>query len=251
MQTLAKWTTHLGGAVAVIALVSPGVVLAFASVNMGGGSALPFGKFTPAGVDRELAEQFDINTLAVDQRFEFTTAGVDKQAGSATIVVRADRAPTVGAVSLRKALEASEKNELSNASAHERPKLIASSYTLGAAKGLDSFTLPGKTSRGADDPILTDLVKGKNFKLDKNSLDSSGKLRPSIAFEDGRPITAAPRPVSGEKDYKVDLGGRYAIGRDVDVTAGVRLEGENGRNQRLTDDQRDSQAVYVGTQFRF
>ena len=46
--------------------------------------------------------------------------------------------------------------------------------------------------------------------------------------------------------------GSYSLTRNLDVTAGVRYErSERERLPRLTDDRRDSQAVYVGTAFRF
>ena len=49
----------------------------------------------------------------------------------------------------------------------------------------------------------------------------------------------------------VDLGGAYRITRNLDVTAGVRLSQERDRLSPITDSVQDSQAVYVGTQFRF
>jgi len=47
------------------------------------------------------------------------------------------------------------------------------------------------------------------------------------------------------------LGGSYSVTRNLDVTAGVRLKNERDRMAPLTDSRQDSQAVYVGTQFRF
>ena len=49
----------------------------------------------------------------------------------------------------------------------------------------------------------------------------------------------------------VDLGGAYSLTRNFDVTAGVRYSQERDRLRPLTDGKKDSQAVYVGTQFRF
>ena len=40
-------------------------------------------------------------------------------------------------------------------------------------------------------------------------------------------------------------------GRNLDLTAGLRYKSERERLARFNDDRRDSQAVYVGTAFRF
>jgi hypothetical protein len=47
------------------------------------------------------------------------------------------------------------------------------------------------------------------------------------------------------------VGGSYSLTRNFDVTAGVRYKTERDRLERLKDDRLDSQAVYVGTAFRF
>jgi len=50
--------------------------------------------------------------------------------------------------------------------------------------------------------------------------------------------------------YSVDLGGAYSLTRNLDVTAGVRYRSDRDRLTQA-DARRDSQAVYVGTAFRF
>ena len=50
----------------------------------------------------------------------------------------------------------------------------------------------------------------------------------------------------------IDVGGSYSLSRNLDVTAGVRYKSQDrDRLAPLPDAQRDSQAVYVGTAFRF
>ena len=50
----------------------------------------------------------------------------------------------------------------------------------------------------------------------------------------------------------IDVGGSYSLSRNLDVTAGVRYKSQDrDRVAPLPDVQRDSQAVYVGTAFRF
>ena len=45
--------------------------------------------------------------------------------------------------------------------------------------------------------------------------------------------------------------GAYSLTRNLDLTAGMRYKSERERLTRREDDRRDSQAVYVGTAFRF
>jgi hypothetical protein len=66
-----------------------------------------------------------------------------------------------------------------------------------------------------------------------------------------RPLSSAPRLVEDAPSYSVDLGGSYALTRSLAVTAGVRYRSDRERFVKVDDDRRDSQAVYLGTAFRF
>jgi hypothetical protein len=57
--------------------------------------------------------------------------------------------------------------------------------------------------------------------------------------------------IENVRTYSVDVGGSYALTRNLDVTAGMRYRTDRERLARLADDRRDSRAVYVGTAFRF
>jgi hypothetical protein len=54
-----------------------------------------------------------------------------------------------------------------------------------------------------------------------------------------------------EKGYAVDVGGAYNLTRRIAVTGGVRYKIEQDRMSAVKDERRDSQAVYVGTAFKF
>jgi hypothetical protein len=54
-----------------------------------------------------------------------------------------------------------------------------------------------------------------------------------------------------DSTYSVGVGGSYRIARNIDVTGGVRYKIQRDRLEPLADQRRDSQAVYVGTAFRF
>ena len=68
-----------------------------------------------------------------------------------------------------------------------------------------------------------------------------------------RPLTNTPVMIGDNPSYSIDVGGSYSLTRNLDVTAGVRYKAERDRLPRttITDQRRDSQAVYVGTAFRF
>jgi hypothetical protein len=63
---------------------------------------------------------------------------------------------------------------------------------------------------------------------------------------EGRAAPALRNP----DNYAVDVGGSYSLTRRLSVTGGVRYKVERDR-QALADDRIDSQAVYVGTAFKF
>ena len=52
-------------------------------------------------------------------------------------------------------------------------------------------------------------------------------------------------------NYALDLGGSYDLTRRISVTGGVRYKIQRDRLSTLNDDRVDSQAVYVGTAFKF
>ena len=54
-----------------------------------------------------------------------------------------------------------------------------------------------------------------------------------------------------EQGYAVDVGGAFSLSRNIAVTGGVRYKIEQDRVSALKDERRDSQAVYLGTAFKF
>jgi hypothetical protein len=99
---------------------------------------------------------------------------------------------------------------------------------------VDSGLLPG--GREAAEVGLS--YAGKKF---------TGRLQVGAERSDGRQLRILPQ----ESSYSVDLGGSYTIARNVDLTGGVRYRIQHDRLERLDDQRRDSQAVYIGTAFRF
>ena len=74
----------------------------------------------------------------------------------------------------------------------------------------------------------------------------SGRLAVAADRGDGR-VPALVQP----DHYMVDVGGAYSLSRRVAVTGGVRYRVDEDRLRLNNDPRRDSQAVYVGTAFKF
>ena len=53
------------------------------------------------------------------------------------------------------------------------------------------------------------------------------------------------------QNYSLDVGAAYDVTRRIAVTGGVRYNIERDRTALVNDNRRDSQAVYVGTAFKF
>ena len=192
------------------------------------------GSFTPVTNDERLARAYaQAANSARSQRFKFTpTSGATSGERSITILVRA---PEWASKTQPAAL----------------PNLGVSpvSYNLGVTRGLQRFTAPENLGSHELEPIVADLAlpEARSFSLDK------GKKRFSTNVElaANTPTGAAPQTLVGQKSIAVDVASSYSLTRNLDVRAGVRYGGVNNRLDRLTDDAQDSQAVYVGTAFKF
>ena len=73
----------------------------------------------------------------------------------------------------------------------------------------------------------------------------TGRVAVAADRSDGRALAALRK---GD-NYSLDVGGSYSLSRRIALTGGVRYEIE--KVPALKDDRRDSQAVYVGTAFKF
>ena len=246
-----------GIALAVALLVHPQVGAAFSSgfdsqpVSLAARGGI--GSFTPASVDPRLAARISVERLALSPLFKFTPAASESRNGRAvTVAVRVD-SETANAISVRQALAAVADAQPGLSAA---VRVAPSAFNLGIARGYQSFapklaqTIAAPEINKIDMPDLAAFAAGKG--KDRLSSRDPARFAPRIALDEsvskpGR----APRTLEGQGDYSVDLGGSYRVTRNVAVTAGVRYSSERDRIAPLTDSTQDSQAVYVGTQFRF
>ena len=222
----------------------PSIALAFSSgfdshpvsITARGG----IGSFTPASVDPRLAEKLKFSALRGDKMFRFTPAAATATDGprALTIAVRI-RPDSAKAINIRPDF-ASEGGKGEGV-----VQITPTAYSLGVAKGFTKFALPASIRQ--PDEALPDIGE-----LGRGASQRKSRFSPRIEMDDVQPSTTrAVRPFNDQGSYSLDVGGAYKVTRNLDVTAGIRLRSERDRLTGLTNEQYDSQAVYVGTEFRF
>lgn len=250
-----KWSSHkvrLAACCAAAGLLASAIPTAGLALGLIADDS-PLLAFTPASIDPRLARLVGSDISGDTRMMRFTPAGVDRRGSrSVTVAVRVD-ADAARAISVRSAVQAAKEQV-----AGEAPLGIASSrYNLGVARGYQTFARPQSqvpaqaaiVSRGIADAAMPDLA---SFRPTPAAQGDSSRFATRIALEEQAKAGSAPRTMDSRSDQALDVGGSYRLTRNLDVTAGVRLSQERDRLAPLADPaQQDSQAVYVGTQFRF
>lgn len=232
--------------------VSLGLTLPSVSLALGGvdnsvvsvAARGSFASFTPASVDPRLAKLIADHGTAAGRLMRFTPAGAaNRPDRSITVAVRVDD-KVARAISVRSAIAAVQGKP------GQGTVLIAPTrYDLGMARDYRSFAQPlvqPTELRKIDMPDLSTFKAGKSDSATKPSRFSA-----HIEVEEKGNAGRAPRTFEAINGQRLDVGGSYRVTRNLDVTAGVRYSQERDRLGPLTDGTQDSQAVYVGTQFRF
>ena len=234
MGAVAEWSA-VATAVAVLA-VSPAIGASGgnASVTAGfGGSKAGFSSFTPASADPRLAAAFARSNVATSG-FKFTPASAaGRPSRAVTVAVRARSTITPATV--------------------DRPLVAATAlnvapfaYNLGVSVGWKRFAISGdiaQTDSGA--------LQGGRRGVDVGVSYTMKKWATRVQLAADRPAGNAPRAITAGESVAVDFGGSYRLTRNLDLTAGVRYKSERDRLEPLADTRRDSQAVYIGTAFKF
>lgn len=234
---LSDRTFFAAGFVALVAagLAATPALSGAATTNMDRATALSnlVGRFTPAKSDPVLWARYARISEESRRDFRFTPAMPRTENRSVTLVVRAR--PTAIAAPVV-------------ATTGSAPIAIAPvSYRLGSAVGYTAFAsaitptnvniaaLP-QARRPSDVPEGRPSRFGADMRVDSRA--HPGTVDPSM---------------DADRQYSVDVSGSYRLMRNMDVTAGVRLQRDNDRLSAasIVDQSRDSQAVYVGTRFRF
>lgn len=198
--------------------------------------ASPIGAFTPAVADPRLAAALARRPAAAAS-FRFTpAAAADESSRPVRVAIRAR------ATSPSEATRATQ-----TASSSAVTAITPTSYNLGASVGWRRFAVSGdvaQTDGGVVPGQRSSAEVGMSYRAAPRV---TARIQASAEEAEGR-----QRNISEDQAYAVDVGGSFSIARNVDLTGGVRYRVARDRLEPLAQDQRrDSQAVYIGTAFRF
>lgn len=233
----------LGACVGVLAL--PSAVLAFStSFRIGESRTSAIEALDPDSSPESLTRAIAMRSLANGHQFPFTPAGTPNRPERAvTVAVRVD--PEAA-----KAIIVHNRSSVARSDVEPGALRIApTGFNLGVSRGYQNFA---QNLMQAPPPHgLADMPDLKKYSLvPGGGTGEQSRFTPRISIDEKRPAGRAPRTFSGDAG-EVDLGGAYRVTDNLDVTAGVRYSQDRERLLPLTDGRQDSQAVYVGTQFRF
>lgn len=214
-------------------LAQPGAERAAPAINFA-----QIGGFTPAASDPRIAAMVARTGIRnPGLRFTPANAGTGEQR-AVTVAVRArgDRLGRSSAVRM-----------IAVPAAAPAVTVAPIAYNLGAGVGWQRFAAAGDLAAldvsAANPAARESLGSGIANPLRRIT-------RPSTAGE--RIVSNSARVVSESASDSINVGGSYSIARNIAVTAGLRYnKTDRARLPELNDNRRDSQAVYVGTAFRF
>ncbi|VXC94477.1 conserved hypothetical protein [Sphingomonas sp. 8AM] len=191
------------------------------------------GSFTPSAADPKLAALFARGGLDASG-FRFTPS--ESRIGNRAVTV---------AVRARSSLAARD-NARYAATTPATVGLAPIAYNLGVSVGWKRFAVSGDVAK-------VDLagLPGSREAADVAVSYSGSKWSGRVGATADRPLPGTARALSEPDSYSIDVGGSYSLTRNLDLTAGMRLKTDRERLTRADDDRRDSQAIYVGTAFRF
>jgi len=203
--------------------------------GVGGG----IGSFTPAAADPRTAALLARSGLSSATGFRFTPSATSENRRPLNIVVRS-RSTAQGARS-----RALDTPAVSAQAVAETTTLEPIVYNLGASIGWKRFAVGGEFSR-----VESNLIPGRRELVDLGVSYGGKRWSTRIALNADRSV-GNDTAIDSEDSYSLDLGGSFVAARGVEVTGGLRYKTQRERLDLLSDDRRDSQAVYIGTAFRF
>jgi hypothetical protein len=193
----------------------------------------PISSFTPANGDPRLAAAFANKPLSLTD-FKFTPAAAKGRPSQLRVAIRARvGTPTVQAAA---------------ATAPAFTALTPASYNLGLAVGWKRFGVSGDV---AQTKPTDQALGGRESAVVGVSYSLNNKLSTRVAVgaerATGNPLAALRK---GD-NVSLDAGASFSLSKRFDLTGGVRYEVDRDKLATLKDERRDSQAVYIGTAFKF
>lgn len=215
------------GAVA-LALSPAGAAPAKRAKKPGFGS---LGSFTPSSANPRLAAAMARGGGLSNREFRFTPSATNSRRAvtvairtSANTKAEAERIASLGTIST----------------------FTPSAYNLGVSIGWKQFALSGDVAQ-----VRGSLLPGDRETMGVGLSYGLNRWRTRLGVAAERATGSGMGIVGADQSYSVDLGGSYALTRDLELNGGVRYRQDRDRLMPFTDDRHDSQAVYVGTAFRF
>lgn len=200
-------------------------------------NARPVGAFTPAVSDPRLAAALARRGTRLSSDFRFTPASASPERSRAVRVAIRARANT----------PAEAARNVIASSAAPVTAITPSSYNLGVSLGWRRFAVSGDVAQ-TEGGVMPGRAEAAEVGM---SYRANRRLTGRVAVAAER-AEGAQRLLRDDEAYSLDVGGAFSIARNVDVTAGARYRIARDRIEPMSrDERRDSQAVYVGTAFRF
>jgi len=192
------------------------------------------GFFAPIAADARQAALFEhVGGSFSEPSFRFTPSGGNsKRAVTVAIRARSNRANTA-------------PQAVAVSSSALSIGLAPSAYSLGASLGWKRFALSGDFAHidGGAVPDRRDLA---DIGLSYSGTRWSTRLLFGAERATGKTSIGGP-----DEALSVDIGGSYSLTRNLALSGGLRYKTQRERFELASDQRRDSQAIYIGTAFKF
>jgi hypothetical protein len=195
----------------------------------------PISSFTPANADPKLAAALGSSKGLALTDFKFTPAPAKGRPSQVRVAIRAQTTTPLQT----QAADASPTMAMN--------ALTPTAYNLGVAVGWKRFAISGDVASVKDaNPAIggrESAIVGVSYSLKR----FTGRVAVGAERTEGRPVATLNKGNS----YSLDVGGSYDLSRQIALTGGVRYNIQHDAPLGIQDQRRDSQAVYIGTAFKF
>lgn len=193
------------------------------------------GSFTPATTDARLS--------ALLARSGISSSGMRFTPASASVRLNRSVTVAVRAQTTRRD-NGSERMSLVNAPA---TSIMPVAYNLGVAVGWKRFAFSGDVEK-----VDLGTVGGRES-VDLGVSYRMKAFTTRLAVGSDRATPDTPKAIAGDAGVSIGMSGSYSLTRNIDVTAGLKFRATERDRLGLVaaDKRRDSQAVYIGTAFKF
>jgi len=190
------------------------------------------GFFTPNAADPRQAALFDrVGGSFDDPSFRFTPSGGNNKR-AVTVAIRARTSNRAA-------------SNTTNTSGTVAAGLAPSAYSLGASVGWKHFALSGDFAK-IDGGAVPESREMADIGVSYSGRKWSTRLLFGAERATGNSTIGGP-----DEALSVDLGGSFSLTRNLELSGGVRYKTQRERFDVASDQRRDSQAIYIGTAFKF